>query len=346
MKNTNKRSVIVGIFILIGLLIFAAAVLTLGGQRKTFERKITVNAIFDDVGGLKIGNNVWFSGVKIGTVKTIEFFGTSQVKVVMSIDQKTQEYIRKDAMAKIGAEGFIGNKIVVIYGGTEQSPQVQPNDVLAVGKAVTTDEMLETLQDNNNNLLNITKDFKLISDRIANGEGTLGKLLTDEALLNTLEATATSLRQASNSAQNVTANLSSYSSKLQNKGSLTNDLITDTVIFNSLRRTASQLNEMSRTANDVTNNLKMASEGITDKNTPLGTLLTDEETARNLKATLRNLQMGTEKLDDNMEALQHNILFRGFFKKKAKAEATEAKQIEEIKVESDSLKVELKNAGN
>lgn len=59
----------VGIFVFLGLLILLIGVLTLGGEKNTFEKKITVKAIFDDVGGLQTGNNVWFSGVKIGTVK-------------------------------------------------------------------------------------------------------------------------------------------------------------------------------------------------------------------------------------------------------------------------------------
>jgi phospholipid/cholesterol/gamma-HCH transport system substrate-binding protein len=56
----------------------------------------------------------------------------------------------------------------------------------------------------------------------------------------------------------------------------------------------------------------------------VGVLLNDPEAAANLQATLRNLNAGTAKLDTNMEALQHNFLLRGFFKKKRKAEAKAA----------------------
>ncbi|MBD0352457.1 MAG: MCE family protein, partial [Flavisolibacter sp.] len=110
-------------------------------------------------------------------------------------------------------------------------------------------------------------------------------------------------------------------SRLQAEGSLANSLITDTVIFSRLRSTAMQMQEASRTASAVTDNLKMASNNLTNSNTPIGTLLTDQETAQNIKLTLRNLQSGSEKLDENMEALQHNFLLRGFFRKKAKREA-------------------------
>jgi phospholipid/cholesterol/gamma-HCH transport system substrate-binding protein len=194
MKTTNnKKAVTVGIFVFLGLVIFIIGILTLGGQKNTFEKKITVRAIFDDVGGLQTGNNVWFSGVKIGTVKKMTFHGGSQVEVLMSIEEKAKQYIRKNAKAKISSEGFIGNKLVMIYGGTMQSQPIENNDALGVEKALSTDEMLATLQENNKNLLDITGNFKLISERIIDGEGTLGKLISDEALMNNLQATMTGL---------------------------------------------------------------------------------------------------------------------------------------------------------
>lgn len=322
MKQTNnKKAVTVGIFILLGLLILVAGVLTLGGQKNSFQKKLTVRAIFDDVGGLQTGNNVWFSGVKIGTVKKMTFHGGSQVEVIMNIDQKNQQYIRKNAKAKISSEGFIGNKLVVIYGGSMQAPAVEENDALGVEKALSTDEMMSTLQENNKNLLDITNNFKVVSKRLTDGEGSIGKLLTDESLSNNLETTVNGLKQASANAQQLTASLSSYASQLQKEGSLTNDLVTDTVIFNRLRSTVAQLQQTSKTASEVANNFKEVSAKINSNNSPVGVLLNDPQAAADLKTILSNLNSGTEKLDENMEAMQHNFLFRGYFKKKDKAEA-------------------------
>jgi phospholipid/cholesterol/gamma-HCH transport system substrate-binding protein len=53
-------------------------------------------------------------------------------------------------------------------------------------------------------------------------------------------------------------------------------------------------------------------------------LLHDEQAASNLKITLQNLQSGTKKLDEDLQAIQHNFLFRGFFRKKAKREQAAA----------------------
>lgn len=118
MKAENKRSVIVGIFVFIGIAILVTGVLTLGGQQKKFVKAIELRAVFDDIGGLQTGNNIWFSGVKIGTVKKINFYGESQVEVLMNVEEEVVEFIRKDSKATLSSDGLIGNKIIVIYGGT------------------------------------------------------------------------------------------------------------------------------------------------------------------------------------------------------------------------------------
>src|SRR6476620_6460103 len=215
MKATkSSRATIVGIFILLGIVIFVLTVFTLGGQQNTFEKSVTVKAIFDDVQGLQKGNNVWFSGVKIGTIKKISFYQSSKVEVDINIDKKSQEYIRKDAKAKISTDGLIGNKIVIIYGGTPASPAVENNDMLGVEKTLGSDEIMTTLQTNNRNLLDITNDFKVISRRLTNGEGTIGKLLTDESLMIQMQSVMGTLRRAAAHTEQLTSTFSDYAAQL------------------------------------------------------------------------------------------------------------------------------------
>ena len=323
MKSTkNTRAVLVGIFIFLALVIFIVGVLTLGGQRKTFADTIDVSATFDDVNGLQRGSNIWYAGVKIGTIKTLGFNKNGGVDVTMSIEEASQQFIHKDTKAKVGTDGLIGNKIIVLYGGSPQAPVIAEGDVLSVQKAAGMDEMMNTLQTNNKNILDITNDFKLISHRLANGEGTVGKLLKEETLANDLNATLAALNRATQNAERLTNQLASYASNLQKPGTLTNDLITDTVIFSKLRSSVSQIEEVTAKANAVMTTMQTASTNLNadlnKTNTPAGVLLHDEEAGANLKAAIRNLQTSTKKLDDNMEALQHNFLLRGFFKKRAK----------------------------
>lgn len=325
--DSNKRMVTVGVFVVVGLIIFIVGVLTLGGQKSTFQQRSTLHAIFKDVGGLKVGNNVWFSGVKVGTINKMSFTPGAMVDVEMSVEDKAMKYIKKDSKAKIGSEGFIGNKIVIIYDGSMSSGAAADNDVLMVDNGTSTDEMIATLQKNNQNLLGITNNIKLITERLMNGQGSAGKILSDDQLANELQEAVTRFRIASGNIQKITADVSSYTSQLQSAGSLTNNLIHDTVFYSHLKITAQQIEEASiaiKTSSDkikhISSNLEDVSNRLDSTGSPIGVLLNDEEAGKNLKTTLQNLQSGSKKLDQDLEALQHNFLFKGFFKKKEKDE--------------------------
>jgi phospholipid/cholesterol/gamma-HCH transport system substrate-binding protein len=329
MRSTgNSRAIIVGIFVFIGLAIFIITVLTLGSQRKTFSDSIIVKSFFDNVNGLQKGNNIWFSGVKVGTIKSVKLQQNGKVEVDMSVEEQSVKYIPKNAKARLSTDGLIGNKIIEIYGGDPNSPRIESGDVLGNDKLLSTDDMMKTLSKNNDNLFAITTDFKLISSRIAEGKGSIGKLLTDETMADQLNATTNILRRASENLEKLSANMSAYTAKLNDKGTLANDLVTDTVIFSKLRATVAQLQNVADSSQNVIANLtttgNILNNGLTNKNSPAGMLLNDEQSANKIKLTLQNLQSASKKLDDDLEAVQHNFLLRGFFKKKAKREKEEA----------------------
>lgn len=333
MKGDNKKGIVVGIFVALGLLILVAGILILGGQQKRFTSSIRVNAIFDDVGGLKAGNNVWFSGVKIGTVRRVFFYGTSQVEVEMNIEEKSQQYIRKDAKATISSDGLIGNKIVVIVGGTPRVEPVEDGDVLKTQAALSSDQIMETLQENNQNLLQVTKDFKELVGKIKRGKGTVGAVLTDTMLAENFRNTIKNMESASQSAARVSGSLSQFAAKMNTKGALANELVTDTTVFRSLRASAQKLRQVSDNAVGLTNqaavitrNLEQTTNKLNSPNSPLGVLMQDEETAKNLKNTLQNLNRGSVLLNEDLQAAQHNFLLKGYFKKKEKEKQKEAEK--------------------
>lgn len=325
MKDSNSlKNILTGVFVVAGIAILLAGVFIIGGKDKSFKDSVIANAVFPDVNGLAKGSNVWYSGVKVGTVKKVGFVENG-VQVSFSIEEDAQQKIRKDTKVKLGSDGLIGNKIIVLYGGTPASPEVESGNTLQVETAVGTEEMMATLQSNNANLLQITNDLKLVSRGLAEGKGTIGKLLNDPTINNTLQAAMTSLSRAGSNAQMLTANLSEFTGKLNNKGYFLNDIATDTTIVASLKKTAAQLNEVSLNAANVVENLKITTAKLNNNKSAVGVLLSDETAGANIQRTIANLQSGTKKLDENMEALQHNFLLRGFFKKRTKAEEKRVK---------------------
>ena len=317
--NVRKR-VAVGVFIFLGLAILVVGIFTVGNQRKAFVKTITTKAIFDDIQGLQPGNNVWLSGMKVGTVKKVSFYGNSQVEIILSIEKQAQPHIRKDAKAKISTDGLVGNKIVVVYGGTENMPAIADNDVLQTEHLAGMQEMMTTLQASNSNLLEITGNLKAISKKLTDGQGTLGELINDPAIADHLRSSIDHFRAASANSEKMIANLQDFSEGLHKPGGLANELVTDTTVFRQLKGTMNQLNEAANAASEFSASLRTAGQGINDPNTPIGMILHDEETAADLQRTIKNLRVSSKELSDDLEAVQHNFLLRGFFRKKNKSD--------------------------
>lgn len=323
MRSTSStRAVIVGIFTLLGIAIFAATILTLGDQRKSFTQSIVVISYYTNVNGLQKGNNIWFSGVKVGNIRSVNIVESGKVEVKMNIDDAAIKYIHNDAHARLSSDGLIGNKIVEIYGGTLSAPIIKDGDIIRTDTIINTDEMMNTLSKNNDNLLGITHNLKIITSNIAEGKGTLGKLLNDETLIDQINAITKSLTRSTEHVETLTKAASAYTAKLNQPGSLANDLVTDTSVFSNLRQITGRLKAISDSSQSLINNLNATSvtfkNGIQSKESVVGLMLNDKATASTIKSTLTNLQSSSKKLDEDLEALQHNFLLKGFFKKKAR----------------------------
>ncbi|PZX91910.1 MCE family protein [Flavobacterium aquariorum] len=322
-ESSNKRPLYVGLFIFIGMIFLFGGILMVGNLHETFKKKMQLVSVFDEVNGLQTGANVWLSGVKIGKVRSIRISNDRNVWVTLDIENTAQQFIVKDAKTKIGTDGLIGNKVVIIYGGTENSQSVNDGDTLQVGSTYSTENMMNTLQKNNENLLAITTDFKKISHKLTTNEGTIGKLLNDNVLYDNINSVALSLNNASAKADKLIVSLNEYSAKLNKKGSLANDLVTDTIVFSSIKKSVSELEKMTETANVFMENLKEAS---VDPNSAIGVLLHDKESGASLKKTIENLESSSEKLDEDLKAAQSSFLLRGYFKDKDKEAKKAASQ--------------------
>lgn len=320
----NKRAAIVGVFIFLAVIIFVAGVFMVGGGGSLLSKKAEVRAVFEDINGLKSGNNIWFSGVKVGTIAGASFNPDGTVLVTMGIDEDSKKFIPRNVQAKVSTDGLVGNKIIELVGGDPKVGSIQGGETLSVTQDVDTEQMMATLQKNNENLVSITENFKELTTQLTQGKGTAGKLLYDESLFKNLQSTLAAANQTAVNAGTVTSQLASYTSKLNDKGTLTNELVTDTVLFSSLKRSVKQMEEASASITTIAKNFQSASEGLKDGSSPAGVLLTDEAAAADLKEILNNLNESSKKMGETLEAAQHSIFLRGFFKKKAKQEAAEA----------------------
>lgn len=314
-----KRNIRLGAFVIGGIIIFLSTVFYLGSENNYFNKTYLVSAIFKNVEGLKKGDNIWLSGVKVGTIKDVQIVSEGKVVVQLSLKENQHNFIKKDATAIIGSDGLIGNKIVIIRPGSGKQI-IEDGDTINSFSPTDTQELFNIAKEVGSNTQSITEDFKKISSRLSKGEGFLGELLNDGPISKDLRATVASLKSASDNTNRVTAQLGSTVNKLNNGDGLVNRLFTDTSYVSTFEEAMNNVNNVSINAKEASEGLKSITTKINDKDNALGVILADTAFANDLKTSMENTKSATYKLDENMEAMQHNFLLRGFFKKKSKEE--------------------------
>jgi phospholipid/cholesterol/gamma-HCH transport system substrate-binding protein len=317
--NVIKQNIKLGAFVLSGLVLFFVAIIFIGKQGTVFSKTFTVSAVFKNVEGLKGGDAVWLSGVRIGIVKDVRIVEEGKVVVSMSLREKQNEFIRKDATANIGSDGLVGNKIVVIRPGTS-AQIIQDDDTINSFSPTDTQELFNIAKDVGVNTKIITADLKLITAKLNKGEGIVGELIHEGQLSSEVRQLINSLKMASQNTNRATADLQAMMHDINTGDGLLARLIHDSSYVDTFDRTMSNVKEVGENSRVISNNLKDIIRKMDNDNNAIGVLLADTTFAKKLKATLDNATSASAKLDENMEALQHNFLLRGYFKKQAKKE--------------------------
>ena len=94
MENATSKKISVGIFIIVGTILLITALYSVGKRQHLFSSNIQLKAIFTDVSGLQVGNNVRYSGVDVGTVGKIQMTAQGKITVEMSVDEKAAKFIK------------------------------------------------------------------------------------------------------------------------------------------------------------------------------------------------------------------------------------------------------------
>ena len=152
----------------LSIVLFCFFLLSCSAEKNNFFSKtFTVSAVFKNVEGLNEGDNVWLSGVKIGTVKRVQIVAEGKVIVNLSLKDKQNQFIKKDATASVGSDGFVGSKIVVIRPGIS-AQTIHDNDTINALSPTDTQELINIAKDVGSTTRSITEDLKLISARLKN----------------------------------------------------------------------------------------------------------------------------------------------------------------------------------
>ena len=190
-----NRQARVGLVVVLCLGLFALALLIVGSRTLLFSDRFVLRAQFNQVAGLSAGADVQFQGVSVGAVSSVALPGApgSLIEVTMGIRNRARHVVHSGTQAQIKTEGLLGSMIVVLVNPPITGPMPEPIESGDLIRGVDpfdlfeiTDKALASVQRFEQSAMS----FERIMDDIRAGEGTLGKLVYDPELYNSMVATA------------------------------------------------------------------------------------------------------------------------------------------------------------
>jgi phospholipid/cholesterol/gamma-HCH transport system substrate-binding protein len=325
MEKTVTQKISLGFFVIIGLIIFVLAIYFIGDKQKMFGRTNHLTAVFNNVNGLQLGNNVRYSGINVGTVRGIEMVNDTVIRVDMIIDDAILKHIKKDAIATISSDGLVGNMIISITPGEGTQPLVKAGDEIRSFNRLRTDDILNTLNVTNKNAALITTDLLKITKKMTEGKGTLGLLVSDTIMGNDLKETMNYLKLTSKGTLTTVTNLNAIITTLNDKNNVIG-VIKDSAVANKIKNIVINLDQSSKGINKVVTNLNATILNIKDGKGAINYLSNDTKLVRKIDSTMTNINDASFRLNENLEALKHNFFFKGYFKKLEKEKLKEQKK--------------------
>ncbi len=315
MQKTNSQKIKLGIMILLGVVLFTVGVYLIGNNQSFFTKTYRISSVFKNVKGLRIGNNVRYLGINAGNVENIEIITDTAIRITMKMDVKTKLFIKKNAVAKISSDGLVGDVIVNIEPGIGYSESINDHDEIEAFDPIATDEMLSTLSETNENAALLTAGILQITTSINEGKGTLGMLVNDKTVAQDIRQIIKNIKETTYRSSRLMKNLEYASTMINNDSNLIGVMLYDTLAAANIRRLIYDLNTsgkeikgMSESLNDLVTNIAKGDNSL------VNTIANDSTLKNDLKETLENINSGSQKFDENMEALKHHFLFKKYFK--------------------------------
>jgi phospholipid/cholesterol/gamma-HCH transport system substrate-binding protein len=321
MKNTLETRL--GIFA--ALTVIAAVIILEIIGTDFFKRGYELHALFKNIMELKVGDQVKMAGVPIGRV---EFIRITNDVVMVTMKMTPDAIVRTDSKATVKFTGLMGQNYVAIDMGTSKGTKADPNTFITTAEQPDFNTLMSRLDNVASGIENVTKsfsgdkidnllgpftdflkqnreplslmigNFKMVSDNIAQGKGTVGKLVNDDILyrsalgtITNLETTAGDVRGMISDAklaigrvQTVLTNINATIDQVNSGQGTIGKLVKDEAVYAEAREAVTNLKEILQKAN--------RGQGS------VGKLVNDDSLIKNAKLTLQKLDKATESLED------------------------------------------------
>ena len=301
---TPARLVGVGVFVVGGLLLFTLGLFMIGDRQMLFAEKFTLYTEFKKITGLQPGAIVRVSGAKAGTIIDIAPPSTpgEKFRVKLEIAEDLHQLVRTDSIASIETEGLVGGSYLGIGTGTDAAPRVAADATIA-GKepfdiADLMQQMGDTIKKVNDTFDEMKGDVQGTVMAIGDTVDNANTLLVDVS--GDLKKMAASGAMLSNDAAQIAEAIRS------GKGTI-GKLVNDDELHVRVTAIATQAEEIAVNARQVIDKARQTIEGFQAADGPV------QGMSASVKQTMDDARTAMAGLAENMEALKHNFLLRGFF---------------------------------
>ena len=314
-----NRNVLVGSFVAAGVMLFTVGIYMVGNRHQAFSRHTDFYTEFSSLDGISKGSKVRVAGMDAGEVIAVDVpeSPSSRFRLQMRIDDKLRGLVRGDSVVTIDTEGVVGDTFLTIHAGTTHAPSPAPLATLPSKESVDMSEILERgsglLNDADNTLKQVGKQLNGTLEQatttignandlvvgLKKGRGPAGMLLQDEALATQVRKTVTNVHDAS-------ANLDIVSGRAD-------ALISDVQSRQLPKKADRTMDAVQSAASNLDESAKQMHQTIVEATAP------DDQgvdAGANISETLSHLNVATGNMADDTEALKHNFLLRGFFKRR------------------------------
>jgi phospholipid/cholesterol/gamma-HCH transport system substrate-binding protein len=328
-KTVSLRELRVGLLVLVSIAVLIFLVLNASGDINPFSRKLHLKARFIDANGLREGSEVRLAGVRVGKVDKIALLPPSdvpnapRVEALMTIDntidgRPATERIRSDSTAQQGSPSLLGNEMLInITPGTAVGQPVKDYSILPSSSSNTVNDFATSGTDLAQRLSKLSDEISGMVRDVKEGRGTVGRLFSDEALYNNLNATIREtddvMRQVRsgngsagkflndpalyNNINEITLQMKAISDDLRAGRGTAGKLLTDDEFYNRINRTADKLDRSVEQINSMVADIN-AGRGT------FGKLLKDEQIYNDARTAIAKVNTTAERIDGLVAAAQ------------------------------------------
>jgi phospholipid/cholesterol/gamma-HCH transport system substrate-binding protein len=356
MKKKNS-DIWVGIFVMVGILLLIYMTLKIERFQIGKEKGYPINVYFDTAAGLVKNASVRVAGVSVGTVEKISL-DEGRARVTFHLPSNIAIY--RDAKAYLKAEGFLGEKYVEVTLGSPLLPRVEPGGVIEQGtppadmesflskmsdvgedikefvKPVS--EILKSVDSKKvegimNNLEKFSGQLEEMGDKVNKGEGTLGKLITDEAIYQEAKKTVDTAKEALETVKETAEKLKDVSEKIEQGEGTLGKLIQDESLYTEAKETLQSMKGIAEKvekgegtlgkfiqdeslyteAKETLQSMKGIAEKVEKGEGTLGKLISDDQLMKEAEKTMRKFQKAAESIEEQTPITVLGTLIGIFF---------------------------------